>query len=291
MFFSSFLILSNSYALERKFSSPFDFRIKTVKYNELDTVQIDGVAGIVTHIQVSKGEQHLSHAFGDDGGWAFASQANNFFIKPKEEDSDTNLIIVTNKHTYHILLHYIGGGVEKDSETGKIKTTFAPTPWQLRQATLDLKYIYPDEDNYKKDKNHKEQQIQYNLSDYIGNGIKNFAYRMTNDPKSRSISPTNIWDNYEFTFFRFEKNQELPTIYAINSSGKETMVNFNVVEGNIIIVQQIAKEWRIRYGDKVIGVLNDGYNPNNGSLLKTNTISSNVKRVIKQNDGDEEDEK
>ncbi len=281
---SPLIPVSNAFSLERKVSSPYDFRIKTVIYNEQDTVQVDGVAGIATHIQVSPNETYLTHAFGDDGGWAFACKNNHYFIKPKEEDSDTNLTIVTDKHVYHIVLHYIGGKQEK-SENGETKTVFAPTPWDLKQATLDLKYIYPDQDEAVHSKKKKEQHLQEELADPYGDGVKNFSYFMSDDPKSRDIAPTNIWDNYRFTYFRFPENGELPTIFVINQSGKESIVNTTVTGKyhNIIVAHKIASQWRIRYGDKVIGVINKGFNPV-AIKNQTETISPHVVRVVKDDE-------
>lgn len=275
---------SSVFALERKVSSPYDFRIKTVIYNEQDTVQVDGVAGIATHIQVSPNETYLTHAFGDDGGWAFAYKNNHYFIKPKAEDSDTNLTIITDKHVYHLILHYIGGKEEK-SDDGSVKTVFVSTPWDLKQATLDLKYIYPDQEETVRSQKRKEQHLQEELSDPYGEGVKNFSYLMSDDPKSRDIAPTNIWDNYRFTYFRFPENSELPTIFVINQSGQESIVNSTVTGRyhNIIVAHKIAAQWRIRYGNKVIGIVNQGFNPT-AIKNQTETISPHVNRVVKDDE-------
>jgi type IV secretion system protein VirB9 len=44
----------NAAALQAPKSSPYDFRIKTVVYNPVDVVRIDAVAGLFTHIVVSR---------------------------------------------------------------------------------------------------------------------------------------------------------------------------------------------------------------------------------------------
>nr|ELT7649162.1 conjugal transfer protein TraO [Citrobacter freundii] len=47
---------------------------------------------------------------------------------------------------------------------------------------------------------------------------------------------------------------------------------------NIIEVETVAKEWRIRLGDKVVGVRNNNFAPGAGAVA-TGTASPDVRRV------------
>jgi len=95
-------------ALNEKTDSPYDYRIKTVIYNPMDVVQIDGVVGLQTLIQFAPDEVYVTHNFGAKSAWELVNKDNNVFIRPIAELSDTNLTVVTNKRTYYFLLHYIG---------------------------------------------------------------------------------------------------------------------------------------------------------------------------------------
>lgn len=266
-------------AMEPTKQSPYDYRIKSAVYNPLDTVQIDAVIGLTTHIIVSPSEKYITHAFGDPDAWMLAHTDNHYFIKPKDALSDTNLTIVTDQHVYHLLLHFIG------ENTGKHR--FISTPWAMRQATIELAYKYPDQDNAKlKTANIQKQEnikIQTALNDDFKAGRKNFDYVMSNDPKSKTIQPVSVWDDYNFTYFKFTANSELPTVFVINSDGKESAVNVSITgkDHNIIIAQMVASEWRVRYGKhRVIGIINHGFNPELGSN-HTGTTSPLVKRYEK----------
>jgi len=46
------------------------------------------------------------------------------------------------------------------------------------------------------------------------------------------------------------------------------------------VAETTAREWRVRLGDRVVGVVNGGYNPALGAS-KTGTNSPVVKRVLK----------
>ncbi|WP_025814279.1 TrbG/VirB9 family P-type conjugative transfer protein, partial [Komagataeibacter kakiaceti] len=269
-----------------KSTSPYDYRIKSVVYNPRDTVEVDGVVGIATDITLSPDEHYVTHAFGEEGGWSFACRENHCFIRPKEQESDTNLTIVTDRHVYHILLHYVGGRQEKGAD-GRVHTAFAATPWALAQATVELTYLYPDEEDSRKAAAAHASHIQAELADVYGNGPRNTAYRRSNGEKDRAIAPLNVWDDYRFTYFRFPENGVLPTLYVMNEGGQEMVVNAVVLgpDHNILAAQVTAREWRIRYGGLVIGVVNDAYNPSLGSTAN-GTISPLVRRVARDRDGD-----
>ncbi|KMY86573.1 Forms the bulk of type IV secretion complex that spans outer membrane and periplasm (VirB9) [Candidatus Paraburkholderia calva] len=101
------------------------------------------------------------------------------------------------------------------------------------------------------------------------------------------IVPVNVWDNFRFTSFKFLPNAELPTITYISASGKETVPNVHI-EGpnhNIIVAELVAKEWRIRSSNKVIGVLDQNFNLALGAN-PNGTVWRNVSRVLKQDSGD-----
>ncbi|MBZ5763340.1 TrbG/VirB9 family P-type conjugative transfer protein [Rhizobium sp. VS19-DR104.2] len=277
-----------AFAVEPLRSSPYDYRIKSAIYNPQDTVVIDAVIGLATHITVSPGERYVTHVFGDSEAWSFAHVENNFFIKPKEAHGDTNLTIVTDKRTYHILLRYIGD--YKSGAKGKQETRFIQTPWTMRQATLELTYTYPMEDARRAVAAREQAKVQTALAaPEFAPGPRNFSYQMSDDPKAQPIAPVNVWDDYRFTYFKFPANAELPTIFVIGADGKESTVNVRTIgrERNIVQAQMVAREWRIRYGKKmVIGLINSGFDPSRGANT-TGTAAPNVERVEKTetNDG------
>lgn len=255
----------------RKTTSPYDYRVKNVVFHDNDTVEIDGVIGLATHIVIAPDETYLTHVFGDANAWSFAHKDNHFFVKPKQANGDTDLVIVTNKHSYNLLLHYVGSSVGD---------TFIKTPWAIREATIQVNYLYPDEVRHKKNSEAEKYRVSAELADPFSIGPKNLAYRMSDDPKSRSIAPIAVWDDYHFTYFKFPTNAELPTLFALNSSGKENVVNATVmgVNHNILAAHITSREWFIRFGDRVVGVVNDAFNPNYGAN-NNGTISSAVRRV------------
>ncbi|MGP4920732.1 MULTISPECIES: TrbG/VirB9 family P-type conjugative transfer protein [Pseudomonas] len=292
---SAALLSSSAFAVSSLSKSPYDFRIKTAVYNPMDVVELDAVTGLSTHVVVAPDETYVTHVFGEEGGWTFTHKDNNFFFRPMAEMSDTNLTIVTNKRTYYFLLHYIGGKVVRDAAgkpvldaNGKPKEEFIVTPWSMKQATVGLIYKYPFEDMKAANKKLADRRVQEALNRSGDNMPVNISYQMSDEDAMRGISPMNVWDNFRFTTFKFQPNAELPTIWMVGSDGKETVANVEVkgANHNLIEAVGVAKMWKIRLGDKVVGVVNNGYNPGMGAN-SSGTSSPEVKRVLKNQGGEE----
>jgi len=266
-------------AVNQKSDSPYDFRIKSVIYNPLDVVQVDGVVGLATHIQLAPDEFYVTHVFGGEDMWELSNKDNNIFIRPIDEFSDTNLTLVTNKRTYYLVLHYIGGVLTKDA-SGQETKKFIETPWSVKQATLGLIYKYPFEDMQAANKELEQRRIREALA-APDKSPKNINYKMSDDTGTADIKPVNVWDNYRFTSFKFPENADLPAISFIAADGKEQVVNTHPdgASHNIIVAEMTAREWRIRSGDKVIGVINGAYNPSLGANPNGTTTPA-VKRVL-----------
>lgn len=265
----------NASALQTGRNSPYDFRIKTVVYNPANVVKVDAIAGVATHIVVGPDENYITHVFGDSKSWAFTHVDNHFFVKPTSADSNTNLVIVTDKHTYNIVLHYIDGN-SKASDNGG----FMENPWAAKQATLQLTFEYPFDAQKARDTKAQQKRTEQRLKESAFKGPKNTQYIMSYQPEMASIQPVHVWDNYRFTRFEFPANADLPQVFYMSSSGKETVPNCQPIGANhnILECQNVAEVWKIRLGNKVVGIKNINYLPDAGAIA-TGTASPDVRRV------------
>ena len=283
------LVLSSiqpAFAAGQKSDSPYDHRIKSVVYNPADTVVVNCVIGLSLTITVAPGEHYVTHAFGDSNDWRLSQKDNHIIIWPMNAKSDTNLTLITDRHVYQILLHFIGSR-SGSSDLGNSADTFIRTPWAMKSATVALNYTYPDDDRRAALAKTNEQRVKDALSNASDQGLANISYSRSDDAGTQDIRPENVWDNYRFTYFKFPANAELPDIFYINAAGKEATPNVHI-EGrnhNIVVAENVARQWRIRARDKVIGVLNTDYNPSLGAN-PSGTVSPYVHRVLKSPNGD-----
>jgi type IV secretion system protein VirB9 len=56
--------------------------------------------GITTQIELSPNEKILDYSTGFSGGWDLTRRENVFYLKPKNVDVDTNMMIRTETHSY-----------------------------------------------------------------------------------------------------------------------------------------------------------------------------------------------
>lgn len=268
-----------AFALDNPGRSVADYRIKHTNYNPDDVVRLDAVIGIATHIIVQSGENYVTHAFGDPSGWEFAHKDNHYFIKPKAENSDTNLVIVTDKRSYNFVLHFVGSYATKDAAGTVVKHAIG-TPWSLKNATLQLAFNYPNDDARKAAEVRTAASVQDRFRGRAG--PLNLNYTQSSTPMDKDIVPLNVWDDGRFTYFRFAQNVSLPNLYTVGADGEETLVNRHMSPDNnrVIVAEKVAAKFRLRLGNEVVGVFNEAYSQADGGNM-TGTASPSVRRVIK----------
>lgn len=245
-----------AFALEIPTSSRYDHRIRYVTYNQADVVQIDTVLGVATHIELEQGEEYVTHVFGDSASYAFTRKSNHIFIKPKAEQANTNLIVVTDRRSY------------------KFRLEFKPS---RANATYELSFRYPD--TQARVTREKLEASAVDEAFRVGPGGANLKYTMSGD---LDIAPVNAWDNGRFTFFKFAANVDMPAIYMVDAEGKESLINTTAkgASNNIIMVQKVNPKFIIRLGNRALAVFNEAYDAR-GIDNTTGTASPGVERVIK----------
>lgn len=246
-------------ALDNPRASRYDHRIRSISYNTQDVVQLDTVIGVATHIMLEKGEHYVTHAFGDSEAYDFAVKENHVFIKPKAEQADTNLIIVTDRRTYNFRL------------------TFQA---DRKDATYQVAFRYPDVEAAKAAKRRRMATIEAGFRGK--HGRYNLDYTMSGD---RDIAPVNAWDNGVHTFFKFPGNRDIPAIYMVGEDGKESIVNRTTrgESSNVVMVHKVNARWVLRLGDRALAVFNDSFDPV-GIENTSGTSSPAVKRVVREGD-------
>ncbi len=240
-----------------------DVRMATVHYDPNNVTEIFVKPGIFTQIVLEDGEQHEVHALGDEEAWHFAHYKNYLFIKPKQTLGTTNLSVVTNKRNYMFRVNYITDSTATDMY--QVRFIY---PEVISQAEQEAKNKQVLENAFDKGKTTKTYNLDYTMR-VRGN---------------RTIAPVNAYDDSNFTYFKFAGNVDLPAIYAVDVSdtkyGQEILVNYTVqgIGNDTLVMHKVHGMWRLRLGDTVIDVYNNGLN-GYGVLNQTGTISSEVERI------------
>lgn len=262
---SAALFSTQAFALATPSKSRLDGRIQYVNYSEHNVTKIKAVNGFITTITFAEGETVSNYGSGYSTAWEFAAADNHFFLKPKDKEATTNIIIVTNRHVYSIDVQLIDD--EKD-------------------ATYQLVYKYPGDEAKIRARSAEKKKLSDELERTDPNvteerPVGNYQYTMNfgKDEGSRDLAPALVYDNGQFTYFRFNSQKDVPAIYRVSADG-ESLVNSHVEKG-VLVVHGVYKEYRLRAGKSVVGVYNENYRGGDLQPASGTTVKSVTREVIK----------
>ncbi len=234
------LLCSNAHAIREPRATSVDSRIRVLVYSPDDVFKYVGYYGYQASIELSKGEEVVSISMGDTTSWQIVPSGNRIFIKPMEQDATTNMTLITNKHTYFFELYAEEAADIRDPD-----------------MVFNVRFLYPDSDE-------EEGGLRKFTVDTRGPDLDhpekyNFNYTISGH---EDIAPIKIFDDGEFTYLQFrDKNAEIPAIFAVDGSLRESMVNYRLstVMGNTIVVEQVFKKLSVRLEKKIACIFNEAY--------------------------------
>ena len=218
-----------------------DKRILFVNYEDNNVVPIHGKTFTATQVVFGTDEVVLDIEGGDTTGWMVTHKpelANIVFIKPTMLGSNTNMTVVTNKHSYYFHLN----------SNNRLRDTSEAPPFAIR-------FAYPQE---RKQESRTRTSEALRAQKELINPAKNpeaynWDYRFSG---SNQLTPLHVFDDGTFTYFELAPNQATPAIFAVDDrEGKEAVVNIRR-SGNYLIVQRLAPQFSLRSGGVVTSVFN-----------------------------------
>lgn len=235
--------------------SDFDKRIQYVMYNPDDVVIIKTADGASTLIQLEQDEYFTNIptgglSMGDTGAWKLGVRGNNLFMKPIGPFPETNINLVSNKRTYAFSL--IDVGVAEKAA------------WQVR-------FRYPAEPVTM-----KQQSAKPVDNGPCSDGPKNLNWFKYGD---MSLAPTEVWDDGRFTCMRFPTTKALPVPYRYTPENelKEALPDFHNKD-DVLVIHEVSGEFRLRIGNKVLGMKTDSLRNAPYNFKKTSTGETRVIR-------------
>ncbi|KIC06186.1 type IV secretion system protein VirB9 [Neisseria sp. HMSC071C03] len=228
---STYIMHSQSYATT----------IQEYLFEENKTYPVFTTLGLVTQIELDPREVVKDFGSGLSSSWDLARRENVFYLRPKTEAADTNLIVRTQAHQYIFELKVIKGNWKKLSEAKE------------KGVNYQIKFKYPDSIDFGlKSKSLAGYSLRFDPS-------RNYhtSYDVAANKKSQWLIPLKVYDDGRFTYVYLNKGKftgDFPTIYGRKSEDSQEFVLNNNVEGNIIIVHGIYPILVLRHGDNVVGL-------------------------------------
>jgi type IV secretion system protein VirB9 len=242
LFLTFNICIDASAALQEPTPKSGDRRLRTYSYGPDQVYILKGHYKYNTRVDLDPKEVIQNISIGDSTSWMINTVGNRIFLKPIQPDATTNMSIITDKRIYNFELY---------AEEAK----------DIRDEGLiwSASFIYNDGgDNteggsfIQVNNPRKEVPTQKELSK---NPQKyNFRYTLTG---SKEYSPLEIFDDGEFTFFKFKDiNAELPAFFQVMPDGNEALVNYRR-SGDYIVIEMVTSQFTLRHGRQTVCVFNE----------------------------------
>ncbi|MDW7707948.1 TrbG/VirB9 family P-type conjugative transfer protein [Xanthomonas euvesicatoria] len=221
--------------------------VQEYEYAPNQIYQVRTGLGITTQIELSPNEKILDYSTGFSGGWELTRLENVFYLKPKNVDVDTNMMIRTATHSYILELKVVA------------------TDWQrleqAKQAGVQYKVVF----SYPKDTSFNNVED----ADAAKNGpllsakiLKDRRYYYDYDYSTRSkkswLIPSRVYDDGKFTYINMDLTRfpsgNFPAVFAREKEHSEDFLVNTTVEGNTLIVHGTYPFLVVRHGDNVVGL-------------------------------------
>ena len=250
------LLLAHSPAVSAAASPSADGRIRMFVYAADEIYRLKGYVGYQIDLEFESGETFVGLGTGDLDSLTFAAQDNHLFLKPRAGGIDTNLTVLTNRRTYHF--DYSASDRRPDPSLGDViyVLRFAYPPQRSERAAVALEHELAS----------APAKRWHNLS---------YAYR-----GSPQLKPTSAWDDGVQTRLRFDPHEELPAIFVRNDDGSESLTNFTVDAGELV-VHRTARQLVVRRGGLQGCILNEGFS-GTGQRLESGTVAPEVERITRE---------
>lgn len=240
-----------------------DSRVRQIAYATDAVVRIQAQRGFATHIALDPLEQIQLVAPGDRDGWQVVANKgdHDVYLKPQLDAHNSNLEIRTDKRSYSFDLVVLPLKTKFDNGDEMYRVTF----------------VYPDEVAVQTHAEVDATLVAQRLAK--PSEVRNTRYSMQVMPHSDDIAPTAAWDDGRFTWICIPSNRRIPAVFRVADDGTESVVDKHM-EGDTIVIHELAKRFVLRLGDEVVGIWNDAYDMD-GVPPRDGTTVSGVKRVLR----------
>ncbi|MBB4592327.1 TrbG/VirB9 family P-type conjugative transfer protein [Xanthomonas arboricola] len=221
--------------------------VQEYEYAPNQIYQIRTGLGITTQIELSPNEKILDYSTGFSGGWELTRRENVFYLKPKNVDVDTNMMIRTATHSYILELKVVA------------------TDWQrieqAKQAGVQYKVVfsYPKDTSFN---NVEDAEAAKNGPLLSAKILKDRRYYYDYDYSTRTkkswLIPSRVYDDGKFTYINMDLTRfpsgNFPAVFAREKEHSEDFLVNTTVEGNTLIVHGTYPFLVVRHGDNVVGL-------------------------------------
>jgi type IV secretion system protein VirB9 len=236
-----------------------DSRVRVADYDPGQVYVLRGRVGYQIDLQFDPQESFVGLAAGDIEGLTFVAQGNHLFLKPRATGVVTNLTVLTSRHQYQFDYSAQSPGHVTPGPTMYVVRFRYPISAQADAAARNAEAL--------------EQQLDQASAKRVHNTDYWFC-------GTDLLRPAAAWDDGVQTHLLFGQRSEQPAIFVRNDDGSESLLNFSVESGEVVI-QRIARRLILRRGSLTGCIVNKGFS-GSGERLPSGTIAPDVRRASRQ---------
>jgi type IV secretion system protein VirB9 len=237
-----------------------DPRIRTATYSVNEVYRLHGYVGYHIDLEFESDETFAAISGGDLEGLTYSAHANVLTLKPKVVSTQMNLAVTTSKRRYYF--EYSATARRPDGVTDPVMYV--------------VRFSYPAEHASGGDQLTDEERIARNLAGAREKKPRNTDYWFCGD---RTVKPVAASDDGVQTRLTFAARSELPVLFVRNDDGTESLLNFSIEQGDVLI-HRVAPRFIVRRGDLTGCIVNKGF-VGSGEVLKSGTVTPDVTRERK----------
>lgn len=235
-----------------------DSRIRSAAYNGDEVYKLRGFVGYQIDLEFESGETFTGLGAGDLEGLSFVGQDNHLFLKPKAAKVATNLTVLTSRREYQF--DYSASSQRPAADDPGViyalRFTYAPSPSQSAAEAA-------------------AKRLDSQLDNASAKRLHNIDYWYCGEPV---LKPASASDDGVHTRLRFAANADLPAIFVRNDDGSESLLNFSMDSGDVI-VHRVARRFILRRGRLTGCIVNQGF-VGGGTRLDSGTVAPEVERRV-----------
>jgi len=236
-----------------------DQRIRTAAYSPDQVYRLYGFVGYHIDLEFEADETFEAISGGDLEGLTYSAHGNVLTLKPKVANTEMNIAVTTTKRRYYF--EY---------------SVSARKPDPLTDAVMyAVRFTYPPP-TLSADGLTDDQRIELELARGRQNRAHNTDYWFCGNP---AVKPVAASDDGVQTRLTFAARSELPALFVLNDDGSESLLNFSIDQGDVLI-HRVAPKFIVRRGRLTGCIVNKGF-VGSGDRLKSGTIAPTVTRERK----------
>jgi type IV secretion system protein VirB9 len=226
-----------------------DSRIWQVRYDAGSVLSVTGYIGYHIDFEFAPGETFVNLGAGDIGALEVGAEGNHLFLKPKAVTPGTNLTIVTNRRVYYL-----------DYRSQRLRSG-EPAP----DVVYAVHFLYADAITPLPEPSLKSVRTVNDDYWYCG---------------ASSLEPTAATDDGIHTRLTFTPRTELPAVFVKTDDGIESLINFHVEDG-VVVIHRVARKFVLRRG-QLVGCVENRSLDQRGVALHSGTVSTDAVRETRQ---------